>query len=185
MKNILAAFIFLILSVSTAFAQVEKQAEKQAEKQREMIEGQRVEMNKLDQWSGQWKGSGWIQQGAKRETFSGTETVQRKIDGLALLVEGKFSNAEGKVIHETLAVLTYNLKTKIYDFDTFLANGAKGKHDLKATKDGWQWGLQYPGVMMRYDIKLTGSVWLETGEISFDEGKTWMKFFEMKLDRMK
>ncbi len=70
-----------------------------------------------------WQGTGWIQQGKNRETFAGTENVQKKIDGLALLVEGNFKNKEGVVIHETLAVLSPNLKTKNYDLRAYLASG--------------------------------------------------------------
>jgi hypothetical protein len=147
-------------------------------------EAQRAEMKKLDSLAGQWKGSGWIQQGAKRETFTGTENVQRKIDGLALLVEGKFSNAEGKAIHETLAVLSFDPKAKNYRFRTYLASGMSGEHDFKLLADSYEWGFQFPGGTIRYIIKTNNDVWLETGEFSKD-GKTWMKFFEMKLEKVK
>ncbi len=145
----------------------------------------RAEMSKLDKMVGQWKGSGWIQQGKEKENFVGSEIVQRKLDGLGLLVEGNFKNKEGVVIHETLAVLTFNPKTKNYDFDTFLANGSSGEHELKSTADGWQWGLQFPGGSMRYTTKLSSTTWFEVGEISMDEGKTWRKFFEMELKKNK
>jgi hypothetical protein len=147
-------------------------------------ETQRTEMKKLESLAGQWKGSGWIQQGAKRETFTGTEHVQRKLDGLALLVEGKFSNAEGKVIHETLAVLAFDAPAKGYRFRTYLASGMSGEHDFKLLADGFEWGFQFPTGSVRYIIKTNNDVWLETGEFSKD-GKTWMKFFEMKLDKVK
>jgi len=144
----------------------------------------RAEMSKLDKMVGQWKGSGWIQQGAKRETFSGTETVQKKIDGLALLVEGKFSDANGKIIHETLAVLSFDTKAKNYDFRTYLANGVSGEHEFKLLSDGYEWGFQFPAGSVRYLIKTNNDVWFETGEFSKD-GKTWIKIFEMKLDKVK
>lgn len=148
------------------------------------IELLRSEVKKLDSMIGKWQGSGWIQQGEKRETFTGTETVQRKIDGLALLVEGKFSNPEGKVIHETMAVLSYNSKDSKYNFRTYLANGVSGEHEFKLTTDGYQWGFGFPNGMIRYNIKTANDVWFETGEYSKD-GKTWLKFFEMKLDKVK
>ncbi|MDQ3373255.1 MAG: hypothetical protein M3521_05145, partial [Acidobacteriota bacterium] len=105
MKNILFTFIFMALSVSFASAQENKNMETG-----NPIEAKRAEMKKLDRLVGQWQGTGWIQQGKNRETFAGTENVQRKINGLALLVEGNFKNKEGVVIHETLAVLSPNLK---------------------------------------------------------------------------
>lgn len=174
MKNILFAFISIIMGVSFAFGQADKGS----------IDAQRAEMKKLDAMIGQWKGSGWNQQGKEKETFTGTETIQRKIDGLALLVEGKFVNKENVVIHETLAVFSYNSTSKDYDFNTFLSNGRKGQYTLKAEGDGWQWGLSFPGVMIRYHIKLTADTWHETGEISMDEGKTWRQIFEMTLKKV-
>lgn len=145
---------------------------------------QRGEVKKLESMIGVWKGSGWIQQSAKRETFTGTETVQRKIDGLALLVEGKFMSSEGKVIHETLAVLSFNPKDSKYRFSTYLASGRTGEQDFKLIPDGYEWGFQSPMGTIRYVIKTTNDVWLETGEFSKD-GKTWVKFFEMKLEKQK
>ena len=179
MKNILFTAVILVLSISFAFGQMDKEA------QQKSIEVRRAEMKKLDQWIGNWKGSGWIQQGKEKETFIGTETVQKKLDGLALLVQGNFVNKEGVTIHETIGVLTHNLKTKNYSFNTFLANGSNGEHEFKAIADGWQWGLQFPGGSMRYATKLNDDTWFEVGEISMDEGKTWRKFFEMELKRVK
>jgi hypothetical protein len=144
----------------------------------------RGEVKKLESMVGQWKGSGWIQQGPKRETFTGTETVQRKLDGLALLVEGKFANPEGKIIHETLAVLAFDPKAKGYRFRTYLASGVSGEHDLRIIPDAYEWGFSFTGGEVRYTIKTANDVWFEIGEFSKD-GKTWVKFFEMKLERVK
>lgn len=147
----------------------------------------RSKLKKLEQLVGQWKGSGWIQQGRERMNFVGTETVQRKIDGLALLVEGRFiakmPSGEEKVIHETLAVLSYNPQAKIYDFNTFLASGAAGKHELKIVEDGWEWGFKIPQGVIRYKIKIADNTWMETGEIMMN-GKDWTKFFEMNLKKV-
>jgi hypothetical protein len=174
LKKISLVAICLFALTSGVFAQETSTAD-----------AQRVEMKKLESLAGQWKGAGWIQQGAKRETFTGTETVQRKLGGLALLVEGKFSNAEGKVIHETLAVLAFDPKAKGYRFRTYLASGMSGEHDFKLLADGYEWGFQFPGGTVRYIIKTNNDIWLETGDFSGDGGKTWMKFFEMKLDKVK
>jgi hypothetical protein len=166
-------FICLCFCVSFALAQDTSTADVQ-----------RAEVKKLESLVGRWKGSGWIQRGANRETFSGTETVQRKLDGLALLVEGKFNNAEGKVIHETLAVLSFDEKAKTYRFRTYLASGMSGEHDFKLLADVYEWGFQFPAGSVRYIIKTSNDIWFETGEFSKD-GKTWVKFFEMKLEKVK
>ncbi|HEX8847146.1 MAG TPA: hypothetical protein VF791_21055 [Pyrinomonadaceae bacterium] len=153
-------------------------------------EAQLGEMKKLDYMVGQWKGSGWIQGQGGRQTFAGTETVQSKLNGLALLVEGKFTgklpgkDVEG-VVHETLAVLSYDEKTKSYRFRTYLATGMTGDQEAKLVEGGWQWGFQFPGGNVRYTIKVKAKdEWFEIGEYSQD-GKSWQKFFEMTLQRVK
>lgn len=166
---ILIAFLFVFAAVG---------------QQPSTAELKKTEMKKLDKMAGQWKGSGWIQQGPQRENFNGSETVQRKLDGLALLVEGKFSNAEGKVMHETLAVLSYDDALKNYRFATYLANGITGVQDFKIVGDHFEWGFQIPAGTVRYTIKIENDMWFEIGEFSRD-GKTWFKNFEMKLDKVK
>ncbi len=173
MKRLFLISICLIFSAAAAAAQSENAAD-----------AQRAEVKKLENMIGQWKGAGWILQGSQRETFAGTEIVQRKIDGLALLVEGNFKNAEGRTIHETLAVLAFDPQAKGYRFRTYLAAGRSGEHDFKITADGYEWGFQTPAGTVRYFIKISAEAWHETGEFSRD-GKNWMKFFEMKLDRVK
>ncbi|HEY0460242.1 MAG TPA: hypothetical protein VGC97_13975 [Pyrinomonadaceae bacterium] len=170
-RKILLATIVLLAGLSAVSAQ------------ENTAEAQRAEMKKVESMVGQWKGSGWIQQGAKRETFTGTENVQRKIDGLALLVEGKFSNPEGKVIHETMAVLAFDAKAKGYKFRTYLASGMSGEQDFKVVPDGFEWGFSFRTGTIRYTIKTANETWSETGEFSKD-GKTWMKFFEMNLKKV-
>lgn len=178
MKNILLIGIYLAVSVSAAIGQIDSEAQKK------VIEAQRAEVKKLDLWVGKWKGTGWMQQSAEKETFTGTENVQRKLDGLAMLVEGKFTNKENVVVHETLAVVSFNPKTKNYDFSTYLASGIKGMYELKLTAEGFQWDIPFPGGKIRYMTKLTADTWFEIGEMSRDDGKIWRKFFEMDLKRV-
>lgn len=178
MKIILSALFCVFLSTSLAFGQMDKDA------QQKMTEALRGEMKKLDAMVGQWKGTGWIQQGKERENFTGTENVQRKIDGLAILVEGRFVDKKDVVVHETLGVLSYNQTSKDYDFNTFLHTGRKGQYTMKAVEGGFQWGFSFPGGVVRYHIKLTADTWHETGEMSMDEGKTWRQFFEMTLKKV-
>ena len=180
MKNILGLVCLLLLVAVQLFAQEKNSANGQFQ-----VEQQRTEMQKLDKMAGKWSGAGWIQQGPNREEFTGTENVQRKLDGLALLVEGRFTakNDPNKVIHETLAVLNYNPKTTIYDFKTYLANGSNGSFAFKLVEDGYEWGMDYPGAKMRYTIIIKDGIWNEVGKISRDDGKTWLQFFEMNLKK--
>ncbi|HUP59621.1 MAG TPA: hypothetical protein VNA69_04290 [Thermoanaerobaculia bacterium] len=145
-------------------------------------------MKKLDYMAGKWVGEGWMQMGPQRSTFRGSETIQRKLDGTALLVEGAFfgkkpgSDVEVPV-HTTLAVISYDPKGQKYDFATWLATGTSGDHVLTLTDKGWWWDLTTPGGKVKYTMTLTeAGEWLEIGEWSSD-GAQWRKFFEMKLKK--
>jgi hypothetical protein len=141
------------------------------------------EIKKLAYMVGQWKGTGWMERQGGRETFTGTETVQSKLGGLGLLVEGNFKNSEGVVVHETLAVISYDDKAKNFNFRTYLANGSVGDHILSLLEGGWQWGIQYPQGNVRFTFKLTEKGdWFEIGEFSAD-GKNWRKFLELNLKK--
>jgi hypothetical protein len=145
----------------------------------------RSQLSNLSQMVGTWRGSGWIQQRPGREEFSGTEVIQKKLDGLAMLFDGKFVSPQGKVVHETLGVLTYDETAKNFKFSTFLANGISGVQDLKIVGGHYEWGFQVPKTgTVRYTITIDGDTWSEIGEFSRD-GKTWAKTFEMKLTRVK
>ena len=175
MKKMILCAMLLAAAAGAAMAQAAPGAEQKL-----------AEMKKLDKLVGTWKGSGWIQRGKERENFTGAETVQSKLGGLAVLVEGKHFDAAGKVIHETLAVLSYNPQKKAYDFATYLANGVAGVNELKAVGDHYEWGFEIPNFgTMRYTIRIENNKWLEIGEISRDGGNTWTKNFEMTLDKTK
>lgn len=181
MKKILTTLCIVAASFIAAFAQEKK--ENMADVFQSEVK--RTEIKKLDKMVGKWSGAGWIQQGASREEFTGTENVQRKLDGLAILIEGRFTAAKQpeKVIHETLAVLSYNPKTSVFDFKTYLANGSGGDFTLTATTNGYDWGLNFPGTKILYTITIKDGVWNEVGKMSRDDGKTWFQFFEMNLKK--
>ncbi|HEX7150942.1 MAG TPA: hypothetical protein VF618_05600 [Thermoanaerobaculia bacterium] len=151
-------------------------------------EAQLAAMKKLDGMVGVWKGEGWIEMGGPRLAFRGSETVQRKLHGVALLVEGAFfakpPGAEAEVpVHTTLAVISFDPKSAKYAFSTWLATGTSGDHELVLRENGWQWQLQTPGgATVRYTTTFANGQWVEVGERSTD-GTTWKQFFEMKLKK--
>lgn len=151
---------------------------------------QREALKKLDSWVGVWKGSGWTRFGAgNKEEFTITETVQSKLDGLVLLVEGlgKGTDAAGKELvgHQALAVVSYDDKAKQFRFRHYTAQGRFGESELKVTDGGYEWGMSPEGspVKIRFIIKLDGKKWQETGEFSQD-GTNWVQFLEMNLDKL-
>lgn len=154
-------------------------------------ERQRAAIDRLSAMVGDWRGEGWIEHGNGRSTFRGGERVQRKIDGLALLVEGNFNDAsasgagsaQGAPVHNTLAVISFDPRTRKYRFTTWLATGSSGEHELELIDDGWRWMIVTPGATIRYSATFTGDEWLEIGEIHQGD-RPWRQFFEMRLRRV-
>ena len=149
------------------------------------IQDQREAMKKLDFMVGQWKGEGWHERPpGPRVTFTQTENVQKKVDGLALLVEGKGTATVGTF--EAMGVISYDDQARRYRFVTNTSEGRGGSFELKPTERGWEWGFAIPqgGGHVRYTMKITDDgKWYEIGEYSQDE-KTWRKFHEMTLQRV-
>ena len=147
---------------------------------------QRAEMNKLDFLAGEWKGEGWIKMpGAPQQTFTQTETVRKKLDGLALLFEGH-GTSQGKTVFEALAMVTWDPEKGHYRFSSATTEGRAGESEGRFVSGGaWEWGFALPqGGRIRYTIKLTDKgEWYETGEYSPDE-KTWHQFHEMTLRKV-
>ena len=147
-------------------------------------------MKKLSYMVGKWEGSGWAMgRDGKRTNVEGGETVQMKLQGRALLVEGLFRHSDpgtpgdGVVGHETLAILTYDVPTKTYKFQTHTFNGAPGNHELKLIEGGWQWEIKQPnGPLIRFTAKFDATTWTEYGEIIM-EGREAMKFLEFTLKK--
>lgn len=148
------------------------------------------EMKKLDFLVGQWQGEGWIMLGPnQRHTFRQTENVQRKVGGTVLLIEGlgksmDTSNA-GAIVHNAFAVLSYDKDAKVFRWRAFRADGSSIDTEAKVSENMLIWGFRDPrGGNIRFTIKLNEKgQWYEIGEMSRD-GQTWLKFFEMTLNRV-
>ncbi len=150
------------------------------------VERQRAAIAKLAPMVGEWRGEGWMDQGQGRQSFRGVERVERKLDGLALLVEGLYTArmpgaAEEVPIHTTLGVISYDARGDRYTFDTWLASGAAGEHRLELVEGGWRWFLETPAGQVRYTATFPAGEWVEIGEI--ERGGQWHQFFEMRLKR--
>jgi hypothetical protein len=149
-------------------------------------------MKKLAGWVGDWKGTGWAAMGpGQRQEFTINEKVQRKIGGTVLLIEGlgksrKEGASEDVVVHDALAVVSYDEKAKRYRWRAHDIRGQALDVEPKLIDGGVEWGLKIDeaGVSIRFTIKLDEKRWHEVGEASRD-GKTWNQFLEMTLERQK
>jgi hypothetical protein len=179
---VLCVAVLFFMSAALGHAQDEKFAAAQLEA-----------MKKLDWWVGRWKGEGWAEMvPGQRGTFTITESIQSKVDGLVLLVEGiGKSRIPGKeqeiVVHNAFGVLHYDPKTQRYLFKAWRMPGAIHTDvEVKTTDRGLEWGFELPqGGGLRFSMKLNDrGEWFEFGEISHDR-KNWRKFHEMTLQRVK
>ena len=150
------------------------------------------EMRKLDFLVGEWEGDGWIEFGpGQRHTFKQKESVQSKVGGHALLIEGlgkgKLQNeGEERVVHSAFAIVSYDKDAKRFRFLAWRATGDSVDADVTVAEKSLVWGFRDPRAgQIRFTIKLdSAGRWFEIGEASRD-GQTWNKFFEMTLQRVK
>lgn len=140
----------------------------------------KTEIKKLYFLIGHWNGAGWILgENREKHSFVQSELVAFKLDSTAILVEG-LGEAQGTVIHEALAIITYDSSGGQYSFRSYLASGRQGVYPAEIIQDKFYW---YPDENMRYIIYLNeDGQWYETGEMK--HGGNWFQFFEMTPDKV-
>jgi hypothetical protein len=175
-----AAVLLSLLSSATALGQEAKAPAAQQEA-----------MKKLGFLLGQWKGESWMEfRPGQRSSSVGTETVQNKLGGLLVTIEGVFRRKVGEkeagdIVHQAFAVVSYDEKAKRYRFHAFTDRGTYTEAEAKVADRKLVWGFRVPQFgEVRYTITVTeDGRWSEIGEVSSD-GKQWRKFFEMNLVRV-
>lgn len=138
------------------------------------------EVTKLEFLVGNWEGKGWMmgRDGTKSE-FDQTEKIEFKLDSTAILIEGQ-GKSNGMIVHNAMAIVSYNKEDVSYSFQSYLQNGQKNEFKGELINGKFHW---YPNDNMRYIIWLNeNGQWFETGE--FNREGTWHQFFEMTLDRV-
>jgi hypothetical protein len=148
---------------------------------------QQREMKKLDWLVGRWKGAGWILMGPQgRHEFTQTETIEAKLDGLVLVIEGLGKAKEdASTVHAALAFVSYDHRAKTFRWHAITPEGQIDTV-AKIGTNTLEWGLQIPQRgRMRYTItRNEKGEWFEIGEM-IQEDQTGRKFFEMTLRREK
>lgn len=146
----------------------------------DLNEAAQKKMSELSFLEGNWKGSGWMMgQDRQRMTFDSEETVQFKLSGTILEVEG-VGKFEGKVVHQALAVISVAEGEGKFDFTSILQSGEKGTYKAEMVDGKLYW---YPVEQVRYIIQINEKgQWFEVGE--YNAGDQWYKFFEMTLNKV-
>lgn len=141
-------------------------------------------MLRVGPMAGRWAGEGWIRRGpGEPERFKGTETVESRLGGHVLVVEGRHLDPkDGRLVHHAFATITYDTAKAAYRFRSHLANGLSGDHPAEWKEGAFIWSMELPRVgTMRYTIRIKDGLWDEIGEMQ-REG-VWNKFFEMRMKR--
>ena len=148
----------------------------------------RAEMAKIAQMAGHWQGGGWIDMPAGRNFSTSEERIEMRLDGAALLIEGLHRDPRSGVVnHHALAIIAWDDARREYRFASALASGRTGYFPARLEGRSFIWTIAVPnGPTSRFTISLDDpDKWREVGEQSRDGGATWVKFFEMNLERVK
>lgn len=166
------AWLFALIMCCTSLSYSQQYEFKTDETAKEAV-------SKLAWLTGDWEGSGWrMGMDRQKHTFEQTETIRFKLDSTVLLIEGH-GIADGRTIHDAMAIMTYDTENGDYDFRSKLANGRGGDFSAELKGDTLYW---YPGETMRYVIWLDEQGrWYEKGEVQ--RNGQWFQFMEMTLVR--
>lgn len=146
-------------------------------------------MEALAWLAGEWEGGGWTMTGpGQRAEFLGTESVESRLGGRVLVVEGRHFEKDDPEhpVHQALAVISYDAQRRNFRFQAH-AVGRPGLDATGVVEDGaFVWSMDIPGGgRIRYRIRKTDEGdWHETGERSGGENQ-WFPFFEMTMRKVR
>ncbi len=140
-------------------------------------------MQKLAFLEGRWSGPITVVRGPGEPLkATQTEDVQFKLDGLVLLIEGKSTAADGKVMFSALATVAYDEATKTYRFRAY-NQGRYVDTELAVTGNGFSWSYAAGPAHVSNTMKLTDKgEWQESTEVDMGSGPPH-KVVDMLLTR--
>ena len=143
-------------------------------------------MKNLSVIPGIWEGKGWqMDMNGEKKYSNVTEKLQWKLDSTVILLEGLGKKDDGTVVHNALAILTYDAANKKYTMNSYLSSGMSTSANFEVIKpnESFKWWFEDGrGGTIRYTITTDGKKWKEVGEYSRD-GNQWFNFFEMNLTK--
>jgi hypothetical protein len=131
------------------------------------VDVQREAMRKLAFLAGQWSGPVTIVRGQSGELhLTQTENVEYKLDGLVLLIEGKSTNADGKVQFNALATVAYDDASRTYHFRAY-NEGRYLDTELSVPSNGFSWSFAAGPAHVANTMHLTDKgEWSEVTEVT-------------------
>ena len=132
------------------------------------VDAQREAMRKLSFLTGHWSGPVTIVRGTGEPLhLAQTEDVEYKLDGLVLLIEGRSTSANGKVLFSALATIAYDDTSRTYRFRAY-NDGHYLDCELFVLEHGFSWGFAAGPAHTVNNMQLT------------DKGE-WNEFSEMTV----
>ncbi len=129
---------------------------------------QRDAMQKLTFLVGQWTGPVTIVRGPGEPLhLTQNESIQFKLGGLVLLVEGKSTGADGKAQFEALATVAFDDASRTYHIRAY-HDGNYLDAPLTVLTDGFSWGYDAGPAKIENTMHLTAKgEWQETTTVTF------------------
>ncbi|MBI1187698.1 MAG: hypothetical protein GC206_10295 [Alphaproteobacteria bacterium] len=147
----------------------------------------RAAIERLDFMVGEFRGDGWVVgQDRVRRTFTHHERAETRAGGLVMTVEGAATSPEdspGAPGFQAFGVISWNDEADRYEMQTYAYGRGYSVAGALTAENAFQWGFSpNAAVDIRYTITApTPGTWREIGEVSTDDGATWVQFFEMNL----
>jgi hypothetical protein len=154
----LAAAVVMVFNLSSA-AQPPASASSDA---------QREAMHKLSFLAGHWSGPVTIARGPGEALhLTQTESVEYKLDGLVLVIEGRSASADGKILFSALATVSYDDVSHTYRFRAY-HDGHYLDTELAVPANGFSWGFTAGPAHIVNTMHLTDKgEWDEVTEVTF------------------
>lgn len=132
------------------------------------VDAQREAMRKLSFLTGHWSGPVTIARGPGEPLhLTQTEEVQYKLDGLVLLIEGRSTSPDGKVLFKALATVAYDDASHTYRFRAY-NDGRYLDTELAVPANGFSWGFTAGPAHIVNTMHLTAKgEWNEVSEAAF------------------
>lgn len=134
------------------------------------VDTQREAMRKLAFLAGRWSGPLTVFRGSGEPLhLTQTEDVQYKLDGLVLLIEGKSTAADGKVLFSALATAAFDDISHTYRFRAY-HDGRYVDTELSVPANGFSWSMAAGPAHIVNTMHLTDKgEWSEATEVAIGE----------------
>jgi hypothetical protein len=132
------------------------------------VTAQREAMKKLDFLAGKWSGDASVSRGpGDPMKVMQSENIQFKLDGLVLLIEGAARNADGKIVFQALATVSYDDSSSVYRFRSY-NDGRYLETELKVIPQGFSWGFEAGPLKVSNNMRLNEKgEWVEVTESAY------------------